>query len=99
MCQFSGKTDNFDFSTQICPKMDFGVGISEIYVQIQDQHLRETMCANFGGLDLGKLLNYLRYFSSNKVEGVAESWAEAEMNWVEVGAWFSNTHFFNLKEK
>ena len=27
---------------------------------------------------------YVRYFSSNIVEGVAESWVEAEMSWVEV---------------
>ena len=36
------------------------------------------------GLNLGKLPNYLQYFGSNIVEGVAESWAEAEMSWVEV---------------
>ena len=27
---------------------------------------------------------YVRYFSSNIVEGVAESWVEAEMSWMEV---------------
>ena len=55
----------------------------------------------FFDLNLGKLPNYVQYFGSNNVEGVAESWSwmEAEMNLVEVGAWFSNTHFFNLKEK
>ena len=26
----------------------------------------------------------MQYFSSNIVEGVAESWVEAEMSWVEV---------------
>ena len=26
----------------------------------------------------------MRYFGSNIVEGVAESWVEAEMSWVEV---------------
>ena len=36
------------------------------------------------GINLGKLPNYLHYFRSNIVEGVAESWVEAEMNWVEV---------------
>ena len=41
---------------------------------------------NFGffGLNLGKLHNYVQYFGSNNVEGVAESWVEAEMSWVEV---------------
>ena len=37
------------------------------------------------GLNLGKLRNYVRYFSSNNVEGVAKSWVEAEMTWVELG--------------
>ena len=41
----------------------------------------------------------MQHFVSNNVEAVAESWVEVEMSWVEVGAWFSNTHFFNLKEK
>ena len=47
----------------------------------------------FFGLNLGKLPNYVRHFGSNNVECVAESWVE------EVGAWFSNTDFFNLKKK
>ena len=34
--------------------------------------------------NLGKLLNYVRYFDYNNVEGVVESWVEAEMSWVEV---------------
>ena len=28
--------------------------------------------------------NYVQYFGSYVVEGLAESWVEAEMNWVEV---------------
>ena len=62
------------------------------------------MCANMGNfefsdLNLGKLPNYVWILFSNNVEGVAESWLEAEMSWVEVSAWFSNSHFFNLKKK
>ena len=38
----------------------------------------------FFSLNLGKLPNYVQYFGSNNVEGVAESWVEAEMSWVEV---------------
>ena len=34
----------------------------------------------FFSLKLGKLLNYVQYFGSNKVEGVAESWVETEMS-------------------
>ena len=43
----------------------------------------------FFGLNLGKLPNYVRYFSYNTVEGVAESSIEAEISWVEVvgGGW------------
>ena len=38
----------------------------------------------FFGLNLVRLPNYVRYFGSNIVEGVADSWLEAEMSWVEV---------------
>ena len=34
----------------------------------------------FFGLNLGKLPNYMQYFGSNNVEGVAESWVEFEMS-------------------
>ena len=34
---------------------------------------------------MGKLPIYVQYFGSNIVEGVAESWVEAEMSWMEVG--------------
>ena len=40
-------------------------------------------------LNLGKLPNYLRWFGSNNVEGVAESWVEAEISWMELGGdWY-----------
>ena len=32
----------------------------------------------FFGLNLGKLPNYVQYFGSNIVEGVAESWVEVD---------------------
>ena len=35
----------------------------------------------------------MQYFGSNIVEGVAESWVEVEMSWVEMDARFSNTRF------
>ena len=41
-------------------------------------------------LNLGKLLNYVQYFGSNNIEGVAENLVESGMSWVEVGAWFSD---------
>ena len=53
----------------------------------------------FFDLNLEKLPNYVQYFGSDNVEGVAESWVETEMSWVEGDARFSNTYFFNLKKK
>ena len=38
----------------------------------------------FFGLNLERFPNYVRYFGSNIVEGVAESWVENEMSWVGV---------------
>ena len=37
----------------------------------------------FFDLNLEKLPNYVQYFGSDNVEGVAESWVETEMSWVE----------------
>ena len=75
-------------------------------MQIQDQHL-DHVCQfsvkmdnfEFFSLNLGKLPYYMRYFGSNNIDSFAESWVEAEMGWVEMDAWFSNAHFFNLKKK
>ena len=36
------------------------------------------------GPNLGKSPNHVQYFGSNIIEGVAESWMEAEMSWVKV---------------
>ena len=42
---------------------------------------------------MGKLPNYVQYFGPNIVEGVAESWVETDMSWVEVdGAGWSWVH-------
>ena len=38
----------------------------------------------FFGPTFGNLLYYVRYFGSNNIEGVAESWVEVQMSWVEV---------------
>ena len=35
-------------------------------------------------MNLGKLPNHMQYFGSNNVEGVAVSWVEAKMKWMEV---------------
>ena len=73
--------------------MDFGVRISKICLNSESEPLICHVCQfsvkienfKFFGLNLGKLPNYVRYFGSNNVEGVAESWVEAEMSWVELG--------------
>ena len=39
----------------------------------------------FFSLNLEKPPNYVRQFGSNNSEGVAESWVEAEIRWLELG--------------
>ena len=38
----------------------------------------------FFGLNLEKLPNYVRYFGSFNIEGVAETWMVAKTSWVEI---------------
>ena len=38
----------------------------------------------FFGPTFGKLPDYVRYFGSNNVEGVADSWVEVQMSWMKV---------------
>ena len=40
---------------------------------------------------VGEIAQLRAMFGPNNVEGVPESWVEAEKSWVEVGARFSNT--------
>ena len=42
---FQTKRRTLNFCAQICPKIDFGVGILKIKVWIRNQHLQYTMCA------------------------------------------------------
>ena len=44
---FQEKRTTLTFSTQICPKMNFGVRISKIKVRIRNLHFQHTMCVNF----------------------------------------------------
>ena len=100
MHQFSDKTDNFEFLRPNLPKNRFwcrnfknlsldSESTPPIYCVYQFSVKMDNF--NFFGLNLGKLPNYMQYFGSNIVGGVAESWVEAEMSWVEVDARFSNT--------
>ena len=110
MCQFSGKKDNFDFFDPNLPKNGFwGQNFQNLGADSRSVPPRDYVCQfsvffkfsnfQFFGLNLGKLPNYMLYFGSNAVEGVADSCVVAEMSWVEVGAWFSNIHSFNLNKK
>ena len=101
-CHFSDKTDNSDFFEPNLPKNGFwGRNFKNLSVDSRSASPRDHVFqfsvkidnSEFFGLNLGKLPNYVPYFGSNNVEGVAESWVEAEMSWVEVGVWFRNTHF------
>ena len=47
VCQFSGKTNSFEFSSANLPKNGFRVSNSENYRQNKNQHPRYTTCANF----------------------------------------------------
>ena len=116
MCaNFQAKRTTLTFLAQICPKMEFGgrncKNLSPNSESAPPRYLVSQFSVkmdnfDFFGLNLGKLFNYVQYFGSNNVEGVAESWVEAEMNWVEFGgggwSWvevdarFSNT-FFEIK--
>ena len=82
MCQFSGKTNNFDFFGPILPKKEFwGSNFKNLRPDSELPPPRYQVCQfsvtldnfEFFSLNLGKLPNYVPYFGSNKVEGVVES--------------------------
>ena len=93
VCQFSDETDNLDFFGPNLPRNGFwGRNFKNLSLDSESAPPRYHVCQfsvkmdnfQFSDLNLGKLPNYVRYFGSNIVEGVAESWVEAEMSWVEV---------------
>ena len=88
MYQFSDKTDNFKFLGPNLPKNGFwGRNFKNLSLDSESTPPIYHVCqfsVKFFGLNLGKLPNYVQYFGSNIVEGVAESWVEVEMSWVEV---------------
>ena len=93
MCQFSDKKDNFVFLAPNLPKNRFwGRNFKNLGLDSKSAPPRYHVSQfsvkvdnfEFFNLNLGKLLNYVQYFGSNIVEGVAERWVEAEMSWVEV---------------
>ena len=85
--------DNFDFFDPNLPKNGFwGRNFKNLSPNSESAPPRylvnyfsiKTDNFEFFGRNLRKLPNYVQYFSSNNIEGVAESWVEAEMSWVEV---------------
>ena len=90
MCQFSGKTDNFDFFSPDLPKNKFwgwnfkilspdSESASPIYHVRQFSGKMDSF--EFFSLNLGELPDHVRSYN---VERVAESWVKTEMSWVEV---------------
>ena len=65
-------------------KSKSGFGINTPPINHVCQFLVKIENFSFFGLNLGKLPNYVQYFGTNIVEGIAESWVEADMSWVEV---------------
>ena len=93
MYQFSDKTDNLDFLGPNFPKDGFwGWNFKNLSLHSESAPPRYHVSQfsvkmdnfEFFGQNLGKLSNRVRYFGSNIVEGVAKSWVENEMSWVEV---------------
>ena len=89
--QLLDKTDNFNFLEPNLPKDGFwGKNFKNLNLDSESAHTKYHVNQfsvkmdnfEFFGLNLGKLPNYERYFGSNIVEGVAESWVEAEMSWL-----------------
>ena len=68
--------------------MNFGVGISKSKCRFKISTSKEPCVPIFNqnynfeffSLNFRKLPNYVQYFGPNNVEGVAESWVEAEMS-------------------
>ena len=87
MCQFLGKTDNLEFSNPNLRKywilgselkiFKSRFGISTIKIPCVPIFCQMDNF-EFFGQNFGKLPNYVRYFGSNNVEGVAESWVEVD---------------------
>ena len=93
MCQFSVKRDNFNFVGPNFPKNWFwGLNFKNLSPDLELAPPRYHVCQfsvktdnfEFFGLNVEKMPNYIQCFGSNNVVGVAESWVEAEMSWIDV---------------
>ena len=88
--QFSNKTNNFEFLGPNLPKNCWGRNFKNLILDSESTPPLYYVCQFsvkldniwFFDLNFGKLPNYVQYFGSN-IQGVAESWLEVEMSWVE----------------
>ena len=94
MCQFSGKTYNFDFFGPNLPKNEFwGRNFKNLSPDSESAPPRYVMCEfsvkmysfQFSGLNLGKLSKYMQYFGSNNVERTGWKLKWAGWSWMELG--------------
>ena len=85
--QFSNKANNFEFLGQNLPKnWCWGLNFKNLILDSESTPWLYRVCQFsvkmdniwFFDLNLGKLPNYVQYFGSNIVEGVAESWVEVD---------------------
>ena len=105
---FLAKRTTLTFSAQIPPKMDFLVILSKIKVWIRNQHLQDIMCANFQSkwitLNFSAetwrncpncpiTCDNLVLVMSRVLQGAGWWLKWARKSWLEMGAWFSNTHY------
>ena len=89
MCaNFQGKQTTLTFLVQICPKMDFGFKNQKTNVEIRISILEIPFVQIFKEnrhLWLFRPKFAQKLICRDNVEGVAESWVEAEMSWLELG--------------
>ena len=91
MCQFSSKTNNYGVLGPNLPRNGLrGRNFKNLSLDSESARYHVSQFSvkmdnfEFFGLNLGKSSNYVRYFGSNIVEGVVESWVEVEMSWGEL---------------
>ena len=91
VCQFSGKTNNFDFiGLNLLKYWLWGWSIKNLSLDLESALPRDHMCQfsvkmdnfEFFGLHLGKLLNHVQCFGHNNAERVLQ---KAERRCMELG--------------
>ena len=87
MYQFSDKMDSFEHLAPNLPKTGFwGQNFKNLILDSESTPPLYHVCQLslkmdniwFFDLNLGKLPNYVQYFGSNIIEGVAESWVKVD---------------------